>query len=160
MVVLGLDPGSLRYGVGILEKEGSRISYIHSEEIHLRQKEFNLRMKTLWLNLNRILQDHPADFAVIEEGFLGKNVRSMAMLEKVRGLSLAALIQHDLEYCSYSPRQVKQALTGNGNAQKEQVSKMLSTLLHLRERKLGEDEGDALAVAYCHLLSSPLKYKT
>jgi len=86
----------------------------------------------------------------MEEGFLGKNIRSMSLLSMVRGVAMAALLNRRLTLSLYAPRQVKLALTGYGNADKEQVAKMAALVLNIKGRKLGLDESDALAVAYCH----------
>ena len=153
MVVLGIDPGSVRFGIGILKKEKGRILFLHSEVIRLKEKDFNHRMKVLWTRLEELYGEFPVDTAAIEEGFLGKNVKSMNVLAKVRGVVLGSLIAAGVEMESYSPRQIKQALTGSGGALKPQVAKMVKTLLNINQTKLGEDESDALAVAYCHSLS-------
>jgi len=92
----------------------------------------------------------PVDQAAMEEGFLGKNIRSMSLLSTVRGVAMAALLERRLPLRLYAPRQVKLALTGYGNADKEQVAKMAAMVLDVKGRKLGLDESDALAVAYCH----------
>jgi crossover junction endodeoxyribonuclease RuvC len=153
MLVIGFDPGSISFGVGILEKKSNRITYLHSEEIKLKNGEFNQKMETLWRRLETLYREYPIDTAAIEEGFLGKNVKAMNILSKVRGLVLGSLIAEKITMQSYSPRQVKQALTGNGNATKQQVAKMVQTLLNIKQKALGNDESDALAVAYCHSLS-------
>ena len=111
-------------------------------------------MKTLWLRLNDLYNRFPIDSAVIEEGFLGKNVKSMNILAKVRGVVLGSLIGAGIDLTYYSPREIKLALTGTGGALKTQVAKMAKTLLDIKEKKLGNDESDALAVAYCHLLKT------
>ena len=152
MVVIGLDPGSVTFGVGILKNEKNRISYIHSEEIRLKEKDFYLKMKSLWKRLAIIYTSFPINEAAIEEGFLGKNVKTMGILSKVRGVVMGSLIVRDVDLTSYSPGEVKLALTGNGNALKSQVKKMIKTLLNLNHLELGDDESDALAVAYCHIL--------
>lgn len=154
MTVIGFDPGSLSFGVGILKKEGSTVTYIYSEEIKFKDTDFYLRMKTLWHRLETLYERFPIDSAAIEEGFLGKNVKTMNVLSKVRGVVLASLLARGIPLKSYSPREVKLALTGTGGALKSQVGKMVSVLLHLDAKKkpLGSDEGDALAVAYCHIL--------
>jgi crossover junction endodeoxyribonuclease RuvC len=154
MLVIGFDPGSISFGVGILKKENNRISYIHSEEIKLKEKEFNRKMKTLWQRLEALYKEYPIHSAAIEEGFLGKNVKTMNILSKVRGVVLASLIAVGIDLHCYSPRQIKQALTGSGGALKSQVAGMVKILLNIKEKKLGSDESDALAVAYCHLLSA------
>lgn len=153
MLVMGIDPGSISFGIGILKKEGSRISYIHSEEVKLKEPEFNLKMKTLWLRLAELYRQFHLETAAIEEGFMGKNARSMNVLSKVRGVVLGSMIAANIDLCFYSPSQVKQAITGSGNAQKPQVAKVVKMLLNVKEKKLGADECDALAVAYCHCLS-------
>lgn len=153
MIIIGFDPGSIRFGIGILTKENNRIAYLHSEVVTFKEKEFNQKMKTLWQRLEAIYKEFPPDNAAVEEGFLGKNVRSMNILAKVRGVVLASLIAAGIDLQSYSPRQIKLALTGSGSAQKAQVSKMVRTLLNIKEKKLAEDESDALAVAYCHSLN-------
>jgi len=150
MLILGLDPGSLRFGVGIVEKEKRRFSYVHSETIRLKDRDFIARMQELWDRLARLTAAFPVDQAAMEEGFLGKNIRSMSQLSTVRGVAMAALLQRRLPLRLYAPRQVKLALTGYGNADKEQVAKMAALVLNIKGRKLGLDESDALAVAYCH----------
>jgi crossover junction endodeoxyribonuclease RuvC len=152
MLVIGFDPGSISFGIGILKKENNRIGYVYSEEIKLKEDDFNRKMKTLWLRLQILYKQFPIDLAAIEEGFLGKNVKSMNILSKVRGVVLGSLIAADIDLESYSPRQIKLALTGSGSAIKSQIERMVKTLLDIKEKKLGPDESDALAVAYCHLL--------
>ena len=150
MLILGLDPGSLIFGIGIVKKENKRFSYVHSETIKLKDKDFVLRMQELWDRLNELTAAFPVDQASMEEGFLGKNIRSMSLLSMVRGVAMAALLNRRLTLSLYAPRQVKLAMTGYGNADKEQVAKMAALVLNIKGRKLGLDESDALAVAYCH----------
>jgi len=104
----------------------------------------------LWDRLEKLSAAFVVDQAAMEEGFLGKNIRSMSQLSMVRGLAMAALLKQQLPLRFYAPRQVKLALTGYGNADKVQVAKMAALVLNIREKKLGLDESDALAVAYCH----------
>ncbi|HSQ34753.1 MAG TPA: crossover junction endodeoxyribonuclease RuvC [Candidatus Binatia bacterium] len=150
MLILGLDPGSLRFGVGIVEKDKRRFAYVHSETIRLKDRDFVERMQVLWERLDELIAAFPVEHAAMEEGFLGKNIRSMSLLSTVRGVAMAALLKRRLPLRFYAPRQVKLALTGYGNADKEQVAKMTALVLDLKGRKLGFDESDALAVAYCH----------
>lgn len=153
MVVIGFDPGSIRFGVGVLKKENNKISFLHTEVIRLNEETFNEKMKTLWQRLDELYREFRPASAAIEEGFLGKNVKSMNVLAKVRGVVLGSVIHAGLDMISYSPREIKLALTGSGSAEKEQVKKMVTTLLNLKGKKTGFDESDALAVAYCHLLA-------
>ncbi len=153
MLILGLDPGSLRFGAGIVEREKRRFAYVHSETIKLRSGDFIARMQELWDRLDRLVEEFPVDQAAMEEGFLGKNIRSMSQLSTVRGVAMAVLLKRRLPLRLYAPRQVKLALTGFGNADKEQVAKMAALVLNVGGRKIGLDESDALAVAYCHAVS-------
>jgi crossover junction endodeoxyribonuclease RuvC len=150
MLILGMDPGSLSFGIGLVNKERSRFAYLHSEVIKLKDKDFIDRMQVLWSRLNQLTARFAIDQAAMEEGFLGKNIRSMSLLSMVRGVALAALLQRGVPISLYSPREVKLALTGYGNSEKTQVAKMAALILGVRDKKLGLDESDALAVAYCH----------
>jgi crossover junction endodeoxyribonuclease RuvC len=154
MLVIGFDPGSISFGIGVLKKENSRILYVHSEEVKFKETEFNRKMQTLWQRLEALYRQYPPHSAAVEEGFLGKNVKSMNILAKVRGVVLGSSIAAGVELTYYPPRQIKQALTGSGGALKPQVARMVKTLLNIKDKKLGSDESDALAVAYCHLLST------
>lgn len=153
MIVIGFDPGSLSFGAGILRKENNIISYVYSEEIKLKEEDFYLKMKTLWQRLEELYSRFPITAAAIEEGFMGKNVKSMNILAKVRGVVLASLLARGIELKSYSPREVKAAVTGSGGADKSQVGRMVKILLNLKNKTLGADESDALATAYCLALN-------
>lgn len=96
-----------------------------------------------------ITQYKPTDFA-IEAPFFGKNVQSMLKLGRAQGVAIAAAMRHGLEVTEYSPKKVKQSVTGNGNADKEQVMKMLQSILHFKDVPRYYDATDALAVALCH----------
>ncbi len=150
MLILGMDPGSLSFGIGLLKKDRNQFDYLYSEVIKLKEKDFVNRMQTLWIRLNQLTERFAIDEAAMEEGFLGKNIRSMSLLSMVRGVAMAALLQRGVPLRLYSPREVKLALTGYGNAEKTQLAKMAALVLNIRDKKLGLDESDALAVAYCH----------
>jgi crossover junction endodeoxyribonuclease RuvC len=152
MLIIGFDPGSISFGVGILQREKKRIGYVHSEEIKLKGGDFFSKMQILWEKLGRLYQEFAVTAAAMEEGFLGENVRSMSLLSMVRGVTMASLIVNRTPLRMYSPREAKLALTGYGNASKSQVKRMVETLLDTGGRDLGADESDALAVAYCHAM--------
>jgi crossover junction endodeoxyribonuclease RuvC len=149
MVIIGFDPGSIVFGIGIIKKEKNKVSYVFSEELKLNGADLFIKMHYLWEYLTNLYQQFSLQYAAIEEGFLGKNVRSMSMLATVRGVVMASLIQAHIPLSSYSPRQIKQALTGCGQAQKGQLNRMIKILLNIQQ-DLGNDESDALATAYCH----------
>lgn len=154
MIAIGFDPGSIRFGVGVLKKENDKISFVHAEVIRLDKGTFNEKMKILWFRLQELYREYAITEAAIEDGFLGKNVKTMDMLSRVRGLVLGSAIASGIGLTSYAPREVKLSLAGTGTASKEQVSKMVKTLLHLQGRLLDFDASDACAVAYCHLLTA------
>jgi crossover junction endodeoxyribonuclease RuvC len=153
MVVVGFDPGSICFGVGILRRENRLIRYVYSEEIKMSPIQFYDRMTQLWDRLKTIFSDFEVDSVAIEEGYMGKNVRSMNLLAQVRGLAMGFVIERNIGLAFYSPRQVKLAVTGSGKAMKSQISKSMKLLLQLPDKNFGSDESDALAVAYCHMLS-------
>jgi crossover junction endodeoxyribonuclease RuvC len=154
MLVIGFDPGSIRFGVGIVRAERGRVSFVHAETIRLAG-EFPSRVRELWARLRDLIGRFPPQAAAMEEGFLGKNVRSMSLLAMVRGVALASLAEAEFDVALYAPREIKLAATGYGNATKEQVDKMVRLLLRLGNRTFGADESDALAVAMCHALRLP-----
>ncbi len=159
MVIVGFDPGSISFGVGLLKVDKGKIHFLHSEEIKLNQVDFYLKMECLWRRLGDIYSGYAIDRAAIEEGFLGKNPNSMNIVARVRGVVLGSLIHQQIPLGTYSPREVKLAITGNGNAAKSQVLRMIQILLDIKQKNLGNDESDALAVAYCHALHMNHKHK-
>jgi crossover junction endodeoxyribonuclease RuvC len=154
MVVIGFDPGSIVLGIGILKKEAGKVIRLHSEQLTLKGPSFYGKMKQLWHRLQDIYETYPITAGAIEEGFLGKNVKAMNKLSQIRGVLMASLIEKGIPVDFYSPRQIKLAISGNGNASKEQVGKMVSILLNLKDTTLGTDESDALATAFCSILGA------
>ncbi len=150
MIIAGLDPGSIVFGIGLIEKKGSKLIYISSEDIIFPNLEFNIKMRLLIEKLTKLFKDFKIDELAIEDGFLGKNVNSMNILSKVRGVALATSLVNGMDMKFYSPRDIKASVTGNGNAGKDQVKKGVELLLNLKDSGLGFDESDALAVAICH----------
>ncbi len=152
MTILGIDPGSLHLGLSLLEKDAGRVRFKTSERINLGNGDLVDRMKLLLDRLDVFLKEHAVDSAAIEEGFLGKNVKTVEVLARIRGLVMTVMIQHGIPFSSYTPRTIKMAVTGYGNADKEQVRKGLAIILGTRTQGLSDDESDALAIAYCHSL--------
>ena len=156
MKIIGFDPGSRFFGIGLVEKKGNKISYVYSEVISLKEKDILLRYKNLWEKLDiffsKEIKDNLNISAAIEDGFVGKNIKSADTLAKIRGIIIAALISRGIDFKIFSPREIKKALTGNGNADKGQIAKMVSTLLNIDTDKIRDDETDALSIAYCHAL--------
>jgi crossover junction endodeoxyribonuclease RuvC len=152
-IILGIDPGTLLMGYGIIEVNGSQVKMREMQVLKLSSKKDNherlqlIHQKVVEL----IIQFKPHEFA-IEAPFFGKNVQSMLKLGRAQGVAIAAAMSAGLPVTEYSPKKVKQSVTGNGNADKEQVWKMLCHLLSLQEKQqpVSWDATDALAVAMCH----------
>ncbi|MEQ1676855.1 MAG: crossover junction endodeoxyribonuclease RuvC [Chitinophagaceae bacterium] len=154
-IILGIDPGTIVMGYGLITVKGNEVSLL--ELGVLKPGKIKDGYKKLQLIFNTvsglITKYQPTDFA-IEAPFFGKNVQSMLKLGRAQGVAIAAAMRHGLEVTEYSPKKVKQSITGNGNADKQQVMKMLQSLLHFKETPKQLDATDALAVALCHHFQS------
>jgi crossover junction endodeoxyribonuclease RuvC len=160
-IILGIDPGTLMMGYGIIEVCSNQIRLKEMNVLKLSGKKDNHeRLQLIHQKILCLIQEHrPHEFA-IEAPFFGKNVQSMLKLGRAQGVAIAAAMSANLSVTEYSPKKVKQSITGNGNADKEQVWKMLQRILLLNdanevyERPKHYDATDALAVAICHHFQS------
>ena len=150
-IILGIDPGTLVMGYGIIEVNGPKVTMRIMEALKLSSKKGNHeRLELIHQKVAELIKKFkPHEFA-IEAPFFGKNVQSMLKLGRAQGVAIAAAMSAGLPVTEYSPKKVKQSVTGNGNADKEQVWKMLQQLLSLPEQPGSYDATDALAVALCH----------
>jgi len=151
-IILGIDPGTLMMGYSIVIVQNGKLELIEMDILKLSAKKDNYqRLQIIHQKVSDLISTfHPHCFA-IEAPFFGKNVQSMLKLGRAQGVAIAAAMHAGLEVCEYSPRKVKQSITGNGNAGKEQVWQMLQRILVIKEKKiLYLDASDALAVAVCH----------
>lgn len=150
MLILGLDPGSLHTGYGLVEKAGSELRAVDWGRISIpRRQELSRRLANLVASVGELLDRCSPDLAVLETPFHGLNARSLIVLAQARGALLASVGGRGLEVREYTPAEVKSAVTGNGRAGKEQVARMVQLLLALEGETLAEDTSDALAVAVC-----------
>ncbi len=151
MLILGVDPGTIITGFGIVKYEKSQLSYIHSGIIKTpKTTEMSPRLETIYNELNRLIKLYkPSQFA-IETAFYSKNVQSVLKIGYVRGISLLLAQQHKLDISEYSPREIKKSVVGNGGASKGQVQFMIKKLMAVKEDFKILDESDALAIAICH----------
>ena len=149
MRILGVDPGSRRTGVGIIEAEGSRLVYVHHTVIAPKTEDFTERMGLLFHGLSDIIREFRPEQVGMEDVFMAKNAASALKLGQARGALIAACASQNLTVTPYSPTKVKQALVGFGRAEKGQVGHMIALLLS-PPSKVQEDAADALAVAICH----------
>lgn len=150
-IILGIDPGTLFMGYGIIEINSSVICIKEMSVLKLSAKKDNYtRLQLIHKKIEDLIEKYrPHEFA-IEAPFFGKNVQSMLKLGRAQGVAIAAAISAGLPVTEYSPKKVKQSITGNGNADKDQVWKMLQRMLTLKEMPQYYDATDALAVAVCH----------
>lgn len=149
MLILGLDPGSLHTGYGLVEKNGSAVRIVEAGRFST-PRDLALPARLAWLaeRLQELLGRHPPELAVLESPFHGMNARSLIVLAQARGALLATLAARGLEIREYTPAEVKAAVTGNGRADKEQVARMVRLLLGT-DGRWPSDATDALAVALC-----------
>jgi len=151
MKILGVDPGSLFTGFGIIQAEKANFEYISSGVIAANSRdEFAYRLKQVYDGIQQVLAEHQPAVVVIENVFFAQNVQSLLKLGQARGVVLLAAANLKLPLVEYSPREVKQAVTGNGAASKVQVHRSILQILNLKDRKFADDETDALAIAICH----------
>jgi crossover junction endodeoxyribonuclease RuvC len=161
-IILGIDPGTLLMGYSIIHVNGEALKMVEMGVLKLKATQDNYsRLQSIYSKVDQlIVQFRPSCFA-IEAPFFGKNVQSMLKLGRAQGVAIAAAIGAGLEVCEYSPRKIKQSITGNGNADKEQVWKMLQHIMTLHEFNLDYyDASDALAVAVCHHFQDKLQVKS
>jgi crossover junction endodeoxyribonuclease RuvC len=150
-IILGIDPGTLVMGHGIIAVNGNSMELLEMSVLKLPSKKDNYeRLQLIHQHVMLLVKKYkPHEFA-IEAPFFGKNVQSMLKLGRAQGVAIAAAMSAGLPVSEYSPKKVKQSITGNGNADKEQVWKMLQHILSLKEKPKHFDATDALAVAICH----------
>lgn len=153
MKILGVDPGTNILGYALIEVEGDKIQILDIGTIKLAgHKEHHVKLKEIFLQLQEVIETFLPKAMAIEAPFYGKNVQSMLKLGRAQGVAMAAAITMGLDIAEYPPKTVKQSVTGNGNAAKEQVAAMLEHLTSYPLANVGLDASDALAVAYCHYL--------
>lgn len=151
MIILGVDPGTIITGFGIIKYENNTLNYIHSGIIKTpKTKELPPRLEAIYSKLDAVIKTYnPSQFA-IETAFYNKNVQSVLKIGYVRGISLLLAEQHKLEISEYSPREIKKSVVGNGGASKEQIHFMIKKLMTIKKDFSKFDETDAIAIAVCH----------
>ena len=150
-IILGIDPGSVVMGYGLIRVTGNTMTLLEMGVLKLSEhKDIYKRLERIHHRITEIVAQHQPDAFAIEAPFFGKNVQSMLKLGRAQGVAIAAAIQAQLPVFEYAPKKVKQSITGNGNASKDQVLKMVQQLLSFKEKPTSLDATDALAVAVCH----------
>ena len=150
---LGIDPGSLKTGFGIVRQDGTRLIHIHSGVIRLEKIEsLDLKLKMIQDELSIIIQKYRPTCVSVESIFFAKNVKSALTLAHARGVAICTAAQHGLPVFEYTPLAVKEACVGYGRATKDQIFEMVVRLLNLPRHEVETlDQTDALAVAICHI---------
>ncbi len=154
-IILGIDPGTTIMGFGVIKVVGQQMQFIQLNELLLKKyNDHYLKLKLIFERTLELIDTFNPDEIAIEAPFFGKNVQSMLKLGRAQGVAMAAGLSREIPITEYSPKKIKMAITGNGNASKEQVAKMLQSLLELKELPKNLDSTDGLAAAVCHFYNS------
>lgn len=150
-IILGIDPGTSILGYGIIKAVGQQLSLITLGVIKLDHlDDHGLKLQRIFKKTHALIEQYHPDCVALEAPFYGKNIQVMLKLGRAQGVAMAAALNRDIPIFEYAPRKIKQAVTGNGSAAKEQVAAMLKTLLRFEESPQFLDATDGLAVAVCH----------
>jgi crossover junction endodeoxyribonuclease RuvC len=153
-IILGIDPGTTIMGYGLIHVQKNQLTMLNFGIVQLSKLPTHPdKLKRIYDRISGIIQEYHPDELAIEAPFFGKNVQSMLKLGRAQGVAIAAGLSHNLPFEEYSPKRVKQAITGSGSASKEQVAAMLQKLLKFDEMPKYLDATDGLAVAVCHHFS-------
>lgn len=147
--ILGIDPGSRITGFGIIEAAARGPRYVVSGAIRTEERDFPQRLRCIFAEVSRLIDDYAPDLLAIEQVFVHRNVDSALKLGQARGAAICACVMRGLPVAEYSPREIKQAVVGTGAAGKDQVQFMVRALLSLTGQ-VQADAADALGVALCH----------
>ncbi len=159
--VMGVDPGIARMGFGIVDAFGNRLQSIHYGCLTTpAHTPIERRLHQLYHELCELLIQYRPDFLAVEELFFNRNTTTAFTVGQARGIAILAGAEHGSQLAEYTPMQVKQAVTGYGHADKQQVQMMVKTLLHLESVPKPDDTADALAIAITHAHASPFQIKT
>ena len=157
VIILGIDPGTIIMGYGLIEVNGNNITLLDMGVLQPgKVKDTYKKLQLIFNTVSGLITKYQPTTFAIEAPFFGKNVQSMLKLGRAQGVAIAAAMRHGIEVTEYSPKKVKQSVTGNGNANKEQVMKMLQQILNFKDNPKHFDATDALAVAVCHYFQNRL----
>lgn len=151
-IILGIDPGTVVMGYGLIKEVGSKTELIALGCVKIpgNADDHMLKLQRIFEKTIALIDNYNPDALAIEAPFYGKNIQVMLKLGRAQGTAIAAALSRNIPVTEYSPRKIKQAITGNGNATKEQVAAMLQRLLNFKETPEFLDATDGLAVAVCH----------
>ena len=154
-IILGIDPGTTIMGFGLIKVVNNSMEFMVLKELQLSKYDHHyLKLKHIFNRTLELIDNYNPDEIAIEAPFFGKNVQSMLKLGRAQGVAMSAGLSRDIPITEYSPKKIKMAITGNGNASKEQVAKMLQSLLGLKTLPKNLDSTDGLAAAVCHFYNA------
>ena len=154
-IILGIDPGTAVMGYGLVKEVGNKLELISLGVIKMGNLDDHiLKLQRIFEKTVALIDNYKPDCLAIEAPFYGKNIQVMLKLGRAQGVCMAAALSRGVVITEYAPRKIKQSITGNGNADKEQVMKMLQTILKFSEAPNSFDASDALACAVCHHFQS------
>lgn len=150
-VILGIDPGTTIMGYGFIHVRDNKMEYLDMGVLNLSKlKDPYVKLKHIFERVQQLVDERHPDELAIEAPFYGKNVQSMLKLGRAQGVAISAALTRSVPITEYSPKKIKQSITGNGNASKEQVAMMLKNLLKIKELPKDLDATDGMAAAVCH----------
>jgi len=154
-IILGIDPGTTIMGFGLIKVVGKKMEFLQLNELLLQKyKDPYVKLKLIFERTIELIDTYHPDEIAIEAPFFGKNVQSMLKLGRAQGVAMAAGLSREIPITEYLPKKIKMAITGNGNASKEQVARMLQSTLGLKTLPKNLDSTDGLAAAVCHFYNS------
>jgi len=154
-IILGIDPGTVVMGYGVLLIKDKQMEMLNMGVIHLHKYDNHAqKLKMIFEKMLLLIDQWHPDELAIEAQFFGKNVQSMLKLGRAQGVAIAAALHRDIPMTEYAPKKIKKSITGNGNASKEQVAGMLQNLLKIKSMPQFLDATDGLAAAVCHHFQS------
>ncbi len=154
-IILGIDPGTTIMGFGLVKVVNKSMELMQMDELILKKyNDHYTKLKLIFERTLHLVDTYHPDEIAIEAPFFGKNVQSMLKLGRAQGVAMAACLIREVPITEYSPKKIKMAITGNGNASKEQVAKMLQNILKINELPKNLDATDGLAAAVCHYYNS------
>ena len=150
-IILGIDPGTIIMGYGLIQVKGNKAELINMGVLHLSKlNSHELKLKKIFERTLQLVEEYKPDEFAVEAPFFGKNVQSMLKLGRAQGVAMAAALYRDVPIFEYTPKKIKMSITGSGNASKEQVASMLQSLLKIEKLPKHLDATDGLAAAMCH----------
>ena len=158
VIVLGIDPGVANTGYGVVAQQRGRLFALDGGVVETSAAlDAPRRLRAIHARIAELIDEYKPDAVALEDVYFGQNVRSAFAVGQARGVVMLAAGQRNIPCASYTPQQVKGAVCGNGRAAKDQVQRMVQTLLSLTELPRPDHAADALAIAICHTNGAPLR---